>query len=240
VKLNVQNHVKCVKVQCVLLVSSLLLLLTPTEIKAETPYDVKQQSSDLVKPVFRVSDFNSLSNDELYFAELAVYSCSCAIRTEKRKNMALRNAKRLLIVEKGVGIPDKMRGMTLAAACHESCYNEFAQGDHKFSKKGKPKAIGIMQLWPWVKKYGVNRNNLESSAEFWLKHIIRQRSKIKCKSRTELTAWRQAWVTAVRAPKKGRRCREIPKHWKPFLKLRKIRNIINEDVSEMQCLLQGP
>ena len=239
-KLNAQNHVKCVNVRCVTLALSLLLLLMPMVTNAEPPYDVKQQAKDLIHPVFKVTDDELLSNNELYFAELAVYSCSCAIRSEKRKNVALRNAKRLLVVEKNVGIPDKMTGMTLAAACHESCYNETAQGDHKFSKKGKPKAIGILQLWPWVKKYGVDRNNLESSAEFWLKHIVKQRHKIKCRSRTELTAWRQAWVTAIRSPKPGGRCREIPKHWKRFLKLKKIRDIINADDMRVQCLLQSP
>lgn len=152
----------------------------------------------------------------------------CKNVRSKNADMARRNAHRLLLVEKHVGIPMMMYGMTLAAACSESGFNESAKGDHKFSKRRKPKAIGILQLWPWVKKYGVDRENLESSAEFWLRHIIRQHPSIKrrCKPRRKLKAWRQAWVTAIRAPKKSGRCNETPKHWRMFLKLQKFQRTL--------------
>ena len=90
-------------------------------------------------------------------------------------------------------------------------------------------AIGILQLWPWVKKNGINRNNLESSAAFWLSHIESRLPKVRkiCKPRTELLAWKQAWVTAVRAPKKGGRCREVTKHWRGFLEIQKIKKRID-------------
>ena len=117
---------------------------------------------------------NGLSQQDEILAIEAVYSCRCAITTVKREDRALINARRLLLVERKEKIPEFMIGMTLAAACSESCFNDKAKGDHKFSKKGKPKAIGILQLWPWVEKYGVDRRNLESSATFWLSHIKKQ------------------------------------------------------------------
>jgi len=152
----------------------------------------------------------------------------CKNVRNKNIDMARRNAHRLLEVEKNVGIPMLMYGMTLAAACSESGFSESAKGDHRFSKKRKPKAIGVLQLWPWVKKYGVDRMNLESSADFWLRHIVRQHRSIKrrCKPRTKLKAWRQAWVTAIRAPKKTGRCNETPKHWRMFLKLQKFQRTL--------------
>ena len=163
------------------------------------------------------------------FDNLLVSEAILQCKNVKKKNIkiAAYNAHRLLKVEKQEAIPDLMYGMTLSAACSESGFNEKATGDRKFSKKRRPLAIGILQLWPWVKRYNVKRMNLESSAHFWLKHIKRQRTKIKrrCKPRTILKSWKQAWVTAIRFPKKGGRCRESPKHWKLFLRLQKFKKI---------------
>ena len=152
----------------------------------------------------------------------------CRNVSSKHIDRSRRNAHRLLKVEKQADIPHLMYGMTLAAACSESGFNESAKGDHKFSKKRKPKAIGILQLWPWVKKYGVDRMNLESSASFWLRHIVRQKRIVRrrCKTRSEIKNWRQAWVTAIRAPKKTGRCNETPKHWRMFLKLQKFQKTL--------------
>jgi hypothetical protein len=177
----------------------------------------------------KYKDFSK--KQQLFFDESLVQGAieKCKLTNKKNLKRSYKNAARLLRVEKKVGIPFLMYGMTLAAACLESAYNEKAKGDHKFSKKRKPLAIGILQLWPWTKKHGVDRMNLESSAEFWLRHVVQQKSKVKkrCKSRINLRLWRQAWVTAVRAPKKGGRCRETPNHWKLFLRLQKVKkNII--------------
>jgi hypothetical protein len=135
-------------------------------------------------------------------------------------------------VEKEVGIPKVMFGMSLAAACSESCFRENAKGDYKWGKNGKAKAHGILQLWPWVKKYGVDRMNLESSARFWLKHIKRVRKKTvkQCRPKTVMQSWRQAWVTAIRYPKPGGRCREIPRHWYMFKKMVKMKKRINKEL----------
>ena len=192
------------------------------------------------------STLDSLATHELTYAdqvlaERAVYLCVCASNTYKKTKRSIKNAERLLRVERKMNVPDFMFGMTLSAACSESCYDERAKGDYKFSKNGKPKAIGILQLWPWVKKYGVVRTNLESSATFWLGHIMRQLPKVKkrCKPRTRTLAWRQAWVTAVRYPKKGGRCREITKHWRGFLKIQKIKKEINEEVENLEDTIDG-
>ena len=151
-----------------------------------------------------------------------VEACPHVARDEKEK--AMLSASVMLAIEKSVGIPDHMLGMSIAAACRESGYDTKAKGDHKFSKRGKPKAIGVLQLWPWVERYGVDRTNLVSSTSFWLNHIIKTRKKtVKiCRPRSNILSWKQAWVAAVRAPKKEGRCREVSKHWKHFLRLRKM------------------
>ena len=198
-----------------------MFLSMPMAANAESPYYASNA-------LYSTYTSNGLSQQDEMLAIQAVYSCRCAISTVKREDRALENARRLLLVERKEKIPEFMIGMTLAAACSESCFNDKAKGDHKFSRNGKPKAIGILQLWPWVEKYGVDRRNLESSATFWLTHIKRQLRKTKrlCKPRTKKRAWKQAWVTAVRAPKRGGRCNETVKHWRRFLKIQKIKRSI--------------
>ena len=140
------------------------------------------------------------------------------------------NAAKLLKVETELCIPESMRGMTLAAACIESGFNEKAEGDHKFRKDGKtPKAIGILQLWPcYEKAYHTNRKNVESSAKAWLTHIKHQIPSVKsrCRTKDELNTWRLAWVQGVRAPKAGGRCHENVAHWYIF---RKIKSKLTKD-----------
>ena len=117
----------------------------------------------------------------------------------------------LIKVEKTFGVPHSLKGMLLAAACAESGYNPNAKGDYR---KGRPKAIGILQLWPWWEKakYKVNRKDHISSAGAWMSHVKRQLGKIKCKFKSPRKRWIAAWVTAIRAPKAGGRCYERPLH----------------------------
>ena len=131
----------------------------------------------------------------------------------------------LVKIEKKYNPPESLRGMLLAAACQESKYNPLAEGDKKFSKKRKPKAIGLLQFWPWAEKY-INRKDPHQSADFWMKRIVRQLStsvRRNCKFRGKKRRWVAAWVTAVRYPKKGGRCYEKPKHY--YLLRRWPRNI---------------
>ena len=136
----------------------------------------------------------------------------------------------LVEIEKKYAPPASLRGMLLAAACMESGYNPKARGDRKFSKKRKAKAVGILQFWAWAEKY-IDRENPEEAADFWMKRIKRQLKKSvkkNCKFKSEKRNWLAAWVTAVRAPKKGGRCYEKVKHYrllkkwhKSIIKLRK-------------------
>ncbi len=221
---------RCVKMLCAMLAFLLSLSLTAT---------AKGQGSSLVETVYKKQHTYKLSLEDEILAERAVYLCLCASRTYERAQRSIKNAERLLVIERQLNIPEFMVGMSLAAACSESCFNEHAKGDHKFSKRGKPKAIGILQLWPWVEKYGVVRTNLESSATFWLSHIQRQLPKVKkrCKPRSKTLAWKQAWVTAVRAPKKGGRCREVTKHWRRFRKIQKVKEEIKDSFDDI--MLEG-
>jgi len=155
---------------------------------------------------------------------LVEYVCSTPTIAEDERIAAVATAMTMLHVEQELGIPEHMLGMSVAAASVESGFNAAAKGDHKFSRRGRPKAIGVLQLWPWVEKYDVDREDVLSSTHFWLGHIQRVKKKTdrQCRSRHPRTQWRQAWVTAVRYPKPSGRCREKPRHWRHFLRLRRI------------------
>ena len=137
----------------------------------------------------------------------------------------------LLLMERAFGVPKQLRGMLLASACTESGYNPNAEGDHKFSKRGKPKAIGLLQLWPWWTKpvekggYGVNRRDPLANAHAWMSHIKKQYPKVRKKCRIskkhEARIWRVAWVTAIRAPKPEGRCNEFPNHYRRLKRWKK-------------------
>lgn len=124
----------------------------------------------------------------------------------------------LISIESEYDLPCSMRGMLLAAACYESGYNPNALGDRKFSKKNRPLAVGILQMWPWWEKqkygYGINRRDPEQAARAWMDHIISKIPKAKkiCRFKSEHRLWVAAWVHAIRKPKKGGRCFERPKH----------------------------
>jgi hypothetical protein len=158
---------------------------------------------------------------------IAVENCRHTRNANKhKKQSALQIAKILYKVESELKIPDKMRGMTLSAACLESGFNPHALGDRKFSKKRKPKAVGVLQMWKFYEKaYKINRRDPRSSAIGWLTHIKRMIPKVKrmCKYRRSVRrTWVAAWVTGIRYPKPGGRCKERPKHYKFFLKIRRI------------------
>jgi hypothetical protein len=142
---------------------------------------------------------------------------------------------KLAEIEKKYNPPASLRGMLLAAACVESGYNPNAEGDRKFSRKGKAKAIGILQFWPWAEKY-IDRRDPIKSADFWMKRIKRQLKKSvkkNCSFKSKKRKWLAAWVTAVRSPKKGGRCYERVKHYNLLKKwhksIRKYRKIEDSD-----------
>ena len=157
---------------------------------------------------------------------LAVHHCKYLKNSDSLKlKKALEVAIIVYDVEKELGLPDEMRGMSLASACLESGFNPQVLGDRKFSKRKKPMAVGVFQMWKWYEKaYGVDRKDPRSSALGWLTHIKKLLPKVKrmCKFRSTERTWVAAWVTGIRKPKPKGRCFERPKHYRFFKKLRKI------------------
>ena len=130
----------------------------------------------------------------------------------------------LVNIEKQYNLPESMRGMTLAAACHESGYSPTRKGDRKFSKNGKPLALGLYQMWKWWEKsYGIDRTDIEASTHAYLKHVKKHLKTVKrkCSKRVvenEKKLWLAAWATAIRSPKKEGRCYEAPRFYRRVLK----------------------
>lgn len=156
--------------------------------------------------------------------EQKILEVAMTCRNAKPKHLNRELLEELLLMEREFGVPKDMRGMLLASACTESGYNPNAEGDHKFSKRGKPKAIGLLQLWSWWEKpiskggYAINRRDPIANARAWMSHIKKQYPKVrkKCRiSRKHISRiWRVAWVTAIRAPKPEGRCNEFPNHYR--------------------------
>ena len=168
------------------------------------------QKVEFVSPMHQAG--SAITYEEIL--DEAIHGC----KNVRPENVDVKLLKTLIEIEKSFNPPSSMRGMLLAAACMESGYNPKAKGDTSFSKNKKtPMAIGILQQWPiYEKAYGTNRTDPKSSAETWMKHIVRQIPKIKkqCRYRTEKRIWLAAWVTGIRYKKEGGRCAEVPKHYR--------------------------
>jgi len=139
---------------------------------------------------------------------------ACPLRKSTKVNVALIDD--LISIEKNFVLPSSVRGLLLSAACSESGYNPKARGDYRKSKKTKrkiPKAHGLLQFWPWAKKY-IDRDDPLQSANFWLQRIKRQIPFVKkrCRFKNKRKIWFASHVTAVRAPKKTGRCYESSRH----------------------------
>ena len=204
-------------------------------------------NSEFVKPVHIVADtdlttymkpYNHASGPVTYkeIADEAIYSCKNAEWDKVDKKLIWQ----LIDIEKKHNLPPSLRGLLLAAACHESGYNPKALGDRKFSKKRKPMAKGLFQMWPWwEKRYKVNRTDPVPSAEAYMKHVSRQlkSTKKKCRyGKKHLKRnWLTAWATAIRAPKKKGRCGERPKFYKILKKWHKEVRIIRKAEKENEA-----
>lgn len=137
----------------------------------------------------------------------------------------------MLEMEKKVGVPVRLRGLSLAAACHEAGFNPEKEGDHKFSESGKPLAIGILQQWPWVSTspWGpkIDRRDPYAAVWAWLEHWESKLVKVDAHCRfgpdDDERRWVAAQVTSVRKPMPGRkaRCRQESKHYARFKRWRK-------------------
>jgi|TARA_R110000824_G_scaffold188071_4_gene369430 hypothetical protein len=131
-------------------------------------------------------------------------------------------------IEKSYNPPPELKGMLLAAACHESGFNPDALGDWRsVIRRGRKvrvaRAVGLFQMWSWWETgkygYGIDRRNPLEAAEAFMIHIMTQLPKVRkrCKYRTNHRQWIAAWVHAIRAPKEGGRCNQKPLHLR-FLK----------------------
>ena len=164
-------------------------------------------ANDFVNPIKKTT-VKTVSYDEIH--DQAIFNCPFAKpSTDKQKII-----EQLIQIEKQHNMPPEMRGMLLAAACHESGYNSRALGDHKFSKTKKAMAMGLFQMWPWWESiYKIDRKDPKQSADAYLRHVKKMIPKVKkaCRHRTARKTWLAAWATAIRAPKKEGRCNERPK-----------------------------
>jgi hypothetical protein len=155
--------------------------------------------------------------------DIAVENCKNV--RPSRLEEARKIARLIYKVELQFNVPPQLKGMVLAAACSESGFNPRVKGDHKFSKKRKPMAIGILQMWPfYVKRFKIDRKDPVQSARAWLQHISNMLPKVKrqCRFKTKKRLWIAAWVTGIRYRKPGGRCHERPKHLRFLKKMHRI------------------
>ena len=156
----------------------------------------------------------------------AIYNCK---NNKSASRATIKLVDDLIAIEKKYNVPASLRGMLLSAVCVESGFNPKAKGDYRKSKKSKwlkPKAIGILQQWPWVEKfYNIDRTSPLEAADAWMRHVVRQLKSVKreCRMRSNKKQWVAAWVKSIRAPKKdGNRCKERPTHYRLLKKWHRV------------------
>ena len=186
-----------------------------TAFSAFMPLDQDYTSAKFVDPI-EISYIEGISYDEIH--DEAIFNCPWAkqINEEKEKIVS-----QLINIEMEYNLPASLRGMLVAAACHESGYEVNAKGDYR---KGKPMAHGLFQMWPWWEKsYKVDRKDPVQSAKAYMTHIMKMHKKVgkQCKIKSPTRRWLAAWATAIRAPKKGGRCNETPLFYKVVKKWHK-------------------
>ena len=218
---------------------SITMLTGAPKIEFVKPTNSGEKNIKIMKPINfvdseRVNRFIHVGEVPVTYEELryyAMYNC------KNNSNPSEKVIDQLIQIEKSFSPPPEMRGMILAAACTESGYNPAAKGDRKFSKnKKKPMAIGILQLWPiYEKMYNTNRYDVVSSANSWMKHIVKMIPKVKrqCNYKKAKKVWLAAWVTGIRYKKVGGRCNERPKHYRLMKKWHKM--IKNDRLKESYC-----
>lgn len=181
--------------------------------------------------------------EEALYGEL-VYQAIDDCRTLSSAHVDEKLMWDLVRAEQRYDVPNELRGMLLAQACGESGFNRFAKGDWTKSGNPRPRAIGLFQMWPWWESgYGIDRTEPKQVAHAYMKHVFLKLKKVRkqCKYRTNSRTWIAAWVTAIRAPKVGGRCKEVPKHLKilkrwhrNIKKLRKFQQT-QDELDDMGC-----
>jgi len=132
----------------------------------------------------------------------ALYSCK-NLAPSRRNTIDLEIFQGMLDLERRYGVPEEYRGMTIAKACIESGYTPDIAGD--CPKDGECKAVGMFQLWPWTKRFGVDRTDPIDSARFLLERVRvglegRRLRRICPNIQSPLEAFRLAWLRINRGP----------------------------------------
>jgi len=104
-----------------------------------------------------------------------------------------RLARDLLHVEDLAGIPERLRGMTLAKGCLESRFNTRAVGD-------QGRAVGIFQLWPWALQFIYDRTDPIASAHVLLGRLVATERTVHRHCPRVRDRWRLAWIRINRGP----------------------------------------
>ncbi len=145
----------------------------------------------------------------------ALHRCRSVSRA-RREGIDRKLLQKLLDLERAHGVPEAYRGLTLAKACIESGFSASSRGD---CKGGHCRAVGMVQLWPWTERFGVNRRDPVASVRFLLKRtaIGMRDGRLEkiCGQRAhgDLDAFRVAWLRINRGPLHGgrQRCEGMPK-----------------------------
>jgi hypothetical protein len=133
----------------------------------------------------------------------------------------------MLAAEDHAGLPEGLRGVTLAAACLESGYDPAAvgdcycgdvrvtSGDTCDGAAPKCKAFGILQGHWWYERLGVDRRDPLALTWAWLGRLVWQLDGRAAGACPDLRPGRLeavAWARAVRQPGSPR-CEETPRAW---------------------------
>ena len=102
-------------------------------------------------------------------------------------------ARDLLHVEELAGIPERLRGMVLAKAAHESRFNPHAVGDNG-------KAVGLFQLWPWANQFIHDRRDYVASAHVFLGRLVTTERTVHRYCPNVRDRWKLAWIRINRGP----------------------------------------
>jgi len=133
--------------------------------------------------------------------DIALTKCRNAPKTTKKGFLV-----DLIKVEISLGVPEKYRGMVLAAACRESGYRA------KPRRGDDGKAVGLLQMWPWwEKRFGIKRTDPKAAARAWIKQILNTVKKARRRCGKKM-AFRSAWAWVASGPKRWR-CRS-PRHYR--------------------------
>ena len=108
-----------------------LLLIIPSAL-FENPIHIagNTNKNQYIKPIIRYDEASITYQDLL---DEAVFNC----KYRKLGKIDHNLLDKLIEIEKKYSPPPELKGLILAAACHESGYNPQARGDHRFSKSGK-------------------------------------------------------------------------------------------------------